>query len=681
MNVWTPLQTVYVALAVGSAGVAPANGNEAWTSDFTNGVPGKWEPYGETCTVKVVRDNERGRNVLVSEFDDASSSANANKGTRIKFAPGISWQAFNYLAFHYQVNRSVNAIACLLHDQNGNWWRADRGSAGDVNVWGTVKTQEWADLAFNKSSFVFQWNDNAKITHGEKDADIVELFVFVSTPETNKGVRYHLRLDGLAFCRVLPPGANVQAAMPAAGEAADLEAEASPFPLQWKVSSLNANGNLVVDGQPFFPLGLYSCFGIDQASATHQASLYTGDVTKATTMARLRVIKDAGFNLLQTYTMQFYGTKVSGPSWEQSRPGAILEKTTPDKLRNGMLQFMDHAQAAGLKVMIGADQPYCLTEPLPTDAKAREKEWARKKIELKAGIDAFEKHPALIVWYLIDEPSQVPPKGMPVADLTDCYRYIKSLDTVRPMMLPSCSYLPHANGSDKKYRHAVDIMAPDPYPIGSDMRIRTIADTLDLMKKDQVGNPPMPQLWAVIQICQWVEGPRLPSVEEMRLMSLLALTRDVKGLMFYEYKNYPDRQPQQWKKIGQVVNSLHTLIPDLLASSEIVKNYGVSSQKIDAILRKVNDPKRGPAHYSLIAVNATQNAALEPEAVGLVTFAFGDLPLPKGSTVTVLDEDKTGKLSLGSRRELKLVKSKTGYSFSDTFDAYASHVYRIGTSE
>lgn len=454
------------------------------------------------------------------------------------------------------------------------------------------------------------------------------------------------------------------------------------FPLQWKVSSFNAQGNLVVDGQSFFPLGLYSCVGIDQASATHKGSYYTGEVTQEKTMARLQTIKDAGFNLLQTYTMQFYGTQVSGSAWEQSLPGAVLEKTNPEKLREGMLRFMDDAQAAGLKVMIGANQPYsAMTELLPTEPQARERALTKWKAETKLNIEAYDKHPALVAWYLIDEPSQIPPKGLPVEDLTEYYRYGKSLDTVRPQMLPSCSYLPHANGSDSKYRKAVDIMAPDPYPIPSDKsgtRIRILADMLDVMKKDQVGSPAMPQLWAVIQICHWVEGIRLPTIKEMRVMALLALTRDVKGLMFYEHKNYPDREPQQWKNIGLVVNSLHSVIPDLLAPSKIVTDYVVSSKKIDAILRKVTDAASGKGYYSLIAVNATQNAALEPVAAGNVTFDLGNICLPQGAKVIVLDEDADGKLSLGSRREIALVTKEGRVSFTDAFGIYASHVYRIG---
>jgi|GEM_PF-1334242 len=675
----------------------------AWKSDFKDGLLGGWEPYGSACKSTIVKDAARGQNVLQAEFDDSSPTPSANKGARIKIGGGLAWEKFNYLSFCYKVNPAVSMVGCLLHDANGNWWQSSRGDPNDANAMGTVKANAWDSIAFKKASFVFKWNDDATIKAGEKNAEIVELFISVGTPLVNKGTQYTLRLDDIAFTPTLLPDKEYTLELPSL-PAAD-EADFSPFPSQWKVSSFNSNGNLVVDGQPIFPLGLLSCFGIDQASATHKQSRYTGEVTKERTMTSLRAIKDAGFNLLQTYTMQFYGMKVSGPAWEQSKPGAILENTSPEKIREGMLLYMDYAQAAGLKVIIGARQPYCVMEALPKEPKAREETWTKVKTELKTSIEVLGKHPALIAWYLIDEPSQVPPNGLPVADLTAYYRYIKSLDPVRPMLLPSCSYLPLANGSDRKYRRSVDIMSPDHYPIVSPQRIQTIADTLDLMKNDQVGSPAMPQLWPYIQICQWVEGRRLPSTDEIRLMSLLAMTRDVKGLMFYQHSNYPENNPEQWKNISQAIHSLYTVIPDILAPSEIVKDYTVSNKKISSLLRKVTSAENSAessflgklsstlyslwdakarnrsVHYSLIAVNPAQNGALEPEAQGLVTFDLGNLPLPIGSTIIALDEDQSGQFSLGGRRALKLVEKEGRVGFSDEFGAFASHVYRIGVTE
>ena len=676
---------------------------EAWKSDFTDGLLGRWEPYGSACKAAIVKDTTRGLNVLQTEFDDSSSATWANKGARIKIEGGLTWDKFNYLSFCYKVNPAVSSIGCLLHDAKGNWWQSSRGDPTDANAMGAVKANAWDSIAFKKVSFVFKWNDDATIKSGEMNAEIVELFIFVGAPLVNKGVQYTLCLADVTFTSTLPPDSEYTVESPnlPAADGADF----SPFPLQWKVSSFNSNGNLVVDGQPFFPLGLYSCFGIDQASATHKACRYAGEVTKEWTMKSLQAIKDAGFNLLQTYTMQFYGMKVVTPTWEQNKPGAILENTSPQKIREGMLLYMDYAQAAGLKVMIGARQPYCVLEALPKEPKAREDTWRKVKAELKTSIDAFKKHPALIAWYLIDEPSTVPPNGMPVADLTAHYRYIKELDSVHPMFTPSCSYLPHAKGSDRKYRRSVDIMAPDPYPIVSDERIQTIADTLDLMKKDQVGNPAMPQLWAVIQICQWVEGRRLPSTDEIRLMSLLAMTRDVKGLMFYQHANYPENNPEQWKNISKAIHSLYTVIPDILAHSESLTDYKVSNKKISSILRKVTNPEssanssilgklssfvsnlwdaksaNNSIHYSFIAVNPTQNGALEPEAEGLVTFDLGKLELPVGSKLIALDEDQNGQFSLGGHRELKLVEKDGRVGFSDEFGVFASHVYRIGATE
>jgi len=653
----------------------PSGADAVWRSDFSGGKKGLWRPYGEGTSLAIVMDAEQNQNVLEATFRNAGSAV-PSMGMHVKIDDGISWEDFQYLSFRYKVHPSAGMIGCLMRDTQGNWWKAVRGDPGNVNEWQAILVNAWADLAFNKSSFVFQWNDDKTVTNGKKDAKIVELYIFAGAPPSKAEGPFRLLLSDIAFVVTLPEEETPFLSLP---DDKVEEARMEDFTLQWKVSSLNARGNIVVDGKPFFPLGLYSCFGIDQASATHAESAYSGEVTEETTMAKLREMKEAGFNMLQTYTMQFYGTKVSGPGWKQSDPVAIIENTTPERVREGMLRFMDSAGAAGLKVMIGANQPYsCMDEILPTAPKARARVLDLWKAQTKVNVEAYKNHPALLAWKLIDEPSQMKPNGMPVEDLAEYYRFCKTLDTVHPMFLPTCGYVHYSHGSDRKYRKAVDIMGPDPYPIVSDMRVRTLGAVLDLMKKDQTGSPAMPQLWAVIQICQWVEGRRLPSIEEMRVLSLLALTKDVKGLMFYAYKNYPDREPEHWKKISLVVNSLHTLFPDLLAPSEILTDYKVSSQKIDSILRKVTGVEGGNSYYSLIAVNASQNAALEPENAGIVTFDLGNIVLPEGSKIIALDEDQDGKLSLGSRREIALENKDGRANFSDQFGVFASHAYRIG---
>jgi hypothetical protein len=356
--------------------------------------------------------------------------------------------------------------------------------------------------------------------------------------------------------------------------------------------------------------------------------------------------------------MQFYGMKVSKSGWYQKANGEVIEETTPGKIRQGTIKFLDLCQRVGLKAIVGGGQPYSIDKALPAEGRA--KALAALKQQIKANMTAWKNHPALIAWYLIDEPSTI---DLPVQDMQDVYRFMKSQDTKHPTFFPSCA------ATDVKYRYSIDIMAPDPYPVARQMPLHVIANDMDMRKAAQVGNPPMPQVWAVVQIGQWVDNIRLPSVEEMRLLSLLALTRDAKGLMFYAHNSYPERDPKHWQDVATAIKSLHTLFPYLLEKSQVLKNYKCNEPRIDSILRK------GIGKYTLIAVNSTQNAVYDPVEVGSVTFDLSKLNLPAGTKVSVLDEDSQGKLQLGSQRQISLTKTQNGYELTDTFTALASHVY------
>jgi len=161
----------------------------------------------------------------------------------------------------------------------------------------------------------------------------------------------------------------------------------------------------------------------------------------------------------------------------------------------------------------------------------------------------------------------------------------------------------------------------------------------------------------------------------MRQMSLLALTRDVKGLFFYEYMNYPEHKPEHWKSISLMLKSLNSVIPAILASSDIVSGYTVSDSRIECLMRRVKDAKTGKLSYYLIAANPAMNRVFEPISLGRV--GFSGLKLEQGMKVVALDEDSKGSFSLGKTREIKLSKKGATYSFTDKFGKSASRIYRI----
>ncbi len=650
MKILTRDVILILALMVLAPFLSYAEKGDAYKSDLSSGEMGEWEGY--SAKTVVVKDETSGKYVLMSTFTDESTDTWCNRGMRVKFKNAISWDKFNYIYFDYKIEGPARLLGVFLQDEDDNMWRLNMGRK--IGKWAlTLAKKEWVE---------FGWGPTPP---GNKESKIKSMFIFIATQDVNTGAEYKLYVDNVTLGSDLPPvpeeeetekDAEKEEAPPSDEDLAGT----SEFPLQWKVDSIDANGNMVVDGKPFFPVGIMSCFGIDRSSATHPNSKYTGETTREINIARLKAIKDAGFNLLQTYTMQGYGNV-----FDES--GKVVEGTTPEKLREGMIKFMDYCDEVGLTVTIGTRHPYCIMRPLP-EGGARAGESARRNKEAKANMDAWKDHPALLAWYLIDEPGTV---NMPPQDLVDTYRFIKSQDTVHPVLL-----IFNDPVNAVRYRRATDILAEDCYPIQNRTGNYTgISDKLDIVAKHQTGDPPLPHSWAVIQINQWVEGRRLPSMEEMRLMSLLTLTRDIKGLMFYEHYNYPQNDPAHWENISRAIRSLYSVIPAVLAS-DITGDYSVSNKKIHSMMRKVYDAGTGQTHYYLIAVNPAQDIVGEPVALGRVTFS--GLKLEKGSVVTVLDEDKQGNLSLGKTRTIKLFKDGDKYGFVDKFGKVASHVYRIG---
>jgi hypothetical protein len=650
---WLP--AVLALFAACRVGAAPP----AWQADFESGEPGGWQAYGEGCTLAVSAETAHaGRYALVARFDDASGVAWANKGARIAVPPGLAWADFRYVLLYYRLDQPAQAIGCLLHDRAGNWWRA----ASDKPA-----LAQWAPAAVSRAAFTFAWNDDPNQPPGTKDAEIAEIFLFAATETVNRGARYTLALDDIAFCNALPDGLEAPAAAaPAAPPALPPPEAGEPFPLQWRVTQMDARGYLTVDGRPFFPLGIYSCIGIDQASGAHPTSQYAGPVTAEKVDFWLRAVHDAGFNLLQTYTMQFYGAELTPGLLGPWKTEDIVQPTTPAKLREGTLRLLDLCQTHGLKLMAGSSPPYCATI-LPTDPEARAKALAEWRERVRPNVQAWKAHPALLAWYLIDEPSSV---NLPARDLTEQYRYLKELDFEHPLLLASCA------ASDLQYGRAVDIIAPDPYPIETGVPLRELPARIRPLRAVAAGTPPLPQTWAVIQICQWVEGRRLPSEAEMRLLALTALAQDVTGLLFYEFRNYPDSNPEHWQKIGRVVRSLQAVLPALLAPGIAVRDVPASDRRVYALAKQVGS---GPAAVGwLIAANPSQNLAGEPMALGQITFSLDSLSLPAEAVAVALDEDGTGQFRPGSQRPVQLKVSDRGLALSDDFGALAAHIYRIG---
>jgi hypothetical protein len=150
---------------------------------------------------------------------------------------------------------------------------------------------------------------------------------------------------------------------------------------------------MLIDGKPFFPIGTYR----DPSDRTDD---FTG-------------IRQAGFNITHSYDFE--------------HDGATIAKARA---------YLDAAQAAGVKVFMG----------IP-----RERFFARDWNAIQQWVAALMDHPALLVWYLMDEPELGQWKLTPslLRQLKDT---VKAVDPFHPTAVVYC--MPH----DGQYWAAISIL-------------------------------------------------------------------------------------------------------------------------------------------------------------------------------------------------------------------------------
>lgn len=598
------------------------------------------KPISETIELAIDRGN------IGLKFDDRSPTW-FHKGARIKLDKPIDWKDFVGISYNCTISHPVTMVAICMLDEHGVWWECF-SQKNKVNEPNTIIFEK---ETFRRSELTYKYDDRRH----ERKGKIVELYPFFGVAKSNLGINYTGNINNIVFIKKFASGHYQYDVV-------------EDFPMQWKCSGMMPDGTMLVDGKPFFPLMLYSCLGLDVSSGTGWLSLYTGKTDDETNLNRLQEIKKAGFNTIMSYTLNLYGQKVSGPGWdrkERSRFPGYAGETTEALFHEGAQKFLDYCQKLGLKGMIGAYSTYTL--PLPLPPENRKQMWDHHKARISSIITKFKDHPALLMWYMSDEPSSM---NTPPNDLLQAYQFAKNLDQSRPFYMAAADPL-----NDQEYFKATDIVAPDSYPLAFNKPISNDSINQPLYAKAQKNGWPV--VWRIIQMCQWkpeLEN-RLPTEAQIRTQCFLGLADNLKGLAFYEHKNYPEKRPKQWEKISNVVNSLHSILPDILASEKVITSGLSVNQDIRYIMHKVKDKN----YYLLLAVNGKENYTDEiprkkpiPVALGQVGFSLGSIKIAK---IEALDENEKGKLKLGKIRSVPI--NEAGNGFSDDFGIYAAHAYRI----
>jgi hypothetical protein len=286
----------------------------------------------------------------------------------------------------------------------------------------------------------------------------------------------------------------------------------APLPTVY-VKPQGDNPVLMVDGKPFFPLGLY-----------------LSDIKPE----ELKTIAAAGFNCVMPYG-------INGGSIEQIRAK------------------LDAAQAAGLKVIYSVKDFYDKTQ------------WRPKSVAGETDVDqmtakvvtAFRDHPALLAWYLNDE--------LPTSmhdTLARRYQQVRALDPNHP-----CWAVLYQVDSMARYADTCDILGADPYPIPTEpLSTPTVWTT-----KTRLAGAPGRALWMVPQVFDhacYEKDPaaqaksRPPTLAEMRNMTCQCLLAGATGLIYYSWfdlQRDPKGFERRWADVKQVATEVKQLEPYLLS--------------------------------------------------------------------------------------------------------------------
>ena len=326
------------------------------------------------------------------------------------------------------------------------------------------------------------------------------------------------------------------------------------------VATLRDDGMILVDGKPFFPIGIY---------AVSECARNGNSIDRA-----LRDLKAAGFNLVH-----------------RTRP-------TPEAENEAFLSLADKY---GMKVM-AMPVPSYSSDFVSTSLVAKQM-----------------RHPSVIAWYLADDTaSHVGPEVVAYRD-----RVCKAFDPARLTLQADAVMMGNANCRYERFVHSTDIFLPEIYPVYTvKPNGGEVAEVVRDMKAScaavaKAGRP-VKSIWPIIQHFDgWGAWARFPTFEELRAMSWEAIVHGGNGIVWYVYNSKSGHgrgvvcSDQHWKEITTVSSEIASLTDDLLSrtAAEQPEVEVVSGPARDVFWNKSVSVLLKTGERPLLAsVNATTNA-------------------------------------------------------------------------
>ncbi len=368
-------------------------------------------------------------------------------------------------------------------------------------------------------------------------------------------------------------------------------------------------GGLIVNRLPFFPFGFY-CYSPVFPSMPEEEAV-------------------KGFNLMSPY-----------------------QKIDPETI-NERKAYMDRCAELGMKVhynllsVSGGGGVGSKIEGLSDEEK-------RKR--LIAEIISFRDHPALLGWYISDEPNG---RNITPDKLEEIYKTVKENDPWHPVSIVFMAPFITA----KKYSDALDIVMADPYPI-PDFSSSMAGDIASQLRTEFKGKRPF---WIVPQAFGGGElWSREPTIQEIRSMTWQSIINGATGIQYFVRQglNYFPKSAATWSECGRMAIEVAELTPWLLSDEETLpvesysRNVIVTSrihngQLIIMAVNKMNEPVSTSFRVTGL-YNAQARVLFENRIVSLKGGVITDQLAALGSQVYLINIKPEKQISDGLNTNLIL---------------------------
>ena len=268
---------------------------------------------------------------------------------------------------------------------------------------------------------------------------------------------------------------------------------------------------LIVDGKPFFPFGFYF----------HRGTHYDQEDPQYV----LRLEGAFKFNLICVYHS-------FDPEFRREKRPIIGD-------------FLDKADGVGMRMHYDVRK---ITDQEPSE---------EIRAALAEEVTAHRDAPALLCWYLSDEPAG---RGTPPDRYIAHNAHMKQLDPHHPTTMVFC-----VPSKAHQYVEGMDILMVDPYPIPN-RPVTSVADTVDLVLNATSGSMP---IWCVPQAFGGGEAwGREPTWQEQRCMTYLAIVHGATGIQYF-IRRPPHNNPfvdGMWAECRKMAAEIRELTPVLLSN-------------------------------------------------------------------------------------------------------------------